>query len=144
VGNPLRPRLIESHEWLLTRLALNDADLFMDLSGSDEENLAVSGLDARSHALVRLGALLALSATAVSYSSVVRLAEGAGASPDELVGALVAVAPYIGIARTVSAAPDLALAIGFDVDDLIERGLDLPPEPANRSVPGTPEREGTT
>jgi hypothetical protein len=38
---------------------------------------------------------------------------------------LVAVAPYIGIARTVSAAPELALALGFDVDDVIERDRDV-------------------
>ena len=59
-----------------------------------------------------------------SYASVVRLAERAGVSAAEIVGVLVAVAPYIGIARTVSAAPELALAVGFDVDDLIERDRD--------------------
>jgi hypothetical protein len=37
---------------------------------------------------------------------------------------LVAVSPQIGIARTVSAAPDLALALGFDVDDVLERDRD--------------------
>jgi alkylhydroperoxidase/carboxymuconolactone decarboxylase family protein YurZ len=110
----------------LTRLALNDDALLMDMTESEEKNLAVSGLDPRSHALVRLGAVLALGGSPASYASIVRLAEGTGASPDELVGVLVAVAPYIGIARTVSAAPDLALAVGFDVDDIIERGLDRP------------------
>jgi alkylhydroperoxidase/carboxymuconolactone decarboxylase family protein YurZ len=110
----------------LTRLALNDDALIVDMTESEEKNLAESGLDPRSHALVRLGALLALGAAPASYASIVRLAEGAGASPHELVGVLVAVAPYIGIARTVSAAPNLALAVGFDVDDLIERGLDRP------------------
>jgi hypothetical protein len=43
-----------------------------------------------------------------------------------IAGLLVAVAPSIGIARTVYAAPELALVLGFDVDDLIERGLDRP------------------
>jgi len=117
---------IESHQWTLTRLALNDDALLMDMTESEEKNLAVSGLDPRSHALVRLGAVLALGASPASYASIVRLAEGAGAPPEELVGGLVAVAPYIGIARTVSAAPDLALAVGFDVDDVIERDLDRP------------------
>jgi alkylhydroperoxidase/carboxymuconolactone decarboxylase family protein YurZ len=110
----------------LTKLALNDDALIVDMTESDEKNLTASGLDPRSRALVRIGALLALGASPASYASVVRLAERAGVSAHEVVGVLVAVAPYIGIARTVSAAPELALAVGFDVDDLIERDLDRP------------------
>jgi hypothetical protein len=33
---------------------------------------------------------------------------------------LVAITPSIGIVRSVSVAPDLALAVGFDVDDVFE------------------------
>lgn len=115
-----------SHEWTLTRLALNDEDFIAALTESDEANLEASGLDARAHALVRIGALLALDAAPASYASVVRLAERAGVSPSEIVGVLVAVAPTIGIARTVSAAPELALAVGFDVNDVIEGTRDRP------------------
>ena len=114
-----------SHEWTLTKLALNDDALIEQLTESDAANLEASGLDPRAHALVRIGALLALDAAPASYASVVRLAERAGVSVSEIVGVLVAVAPYIGIARTVSAAPELALAVGFDVDDVIERDRDL-------------------
>lgn len=117
---------LEAHEWTLTRLALNDDDLIAELTESDEANLDASGLDPRAHALVRIGALLALDAAPASYASVVRLAERAGVSPSEIVGVLVAVAPSIGIARTVSAAPELALAVGFDVDDVIEGTRDRP------------------
>ena len=127
VERPRGPSVpIEPHQWTLTKLALNDDALIVDMTESDEKNLEASGLDPRSHALVRIGALLALGASPASYASVVRLAERAGVSPGEIAGVLVAVAPYIGIARTVSAAPELALALGFDVDDLIERGLDRP------------------
>jgi hypothetical protein len=38
-----------------------------------------------------------------------------------VVGVLVAVAPIVGIARAVLAAPDLALALGFDLNDMLER-----------------------
>ena len=117
---------IEPFQWTLTKLALNDDALISEVTESDEKNLEASGLEPRSHALVRIGALLALGASSASYASVVRLAERAGVSPREIAGVLVAVAPYIGIARTVSAAPEFALALGFDVDDLIERGLDRP------------------
>jgi alkylhydroperoxidase/carboxymuconolactone decarboxylase family protein YurZ len=117
---------VESHEWTLTKLALNDEAFIEKLTESDAANLEASGLDPRTHALVRIGALLALDAAPASYASVVRLAERAGVSAREIVGVLIAVAPYIGIARTVSAAPELALAVGFDVDDLIERDRDMP------------------
>ena len=113
------------HEWTLTKLALNDDALIAALTESDAANLEASGLDPRAHALVRIGALLALDAAPASYASAVRLAERAGVSVPEIVGVLVAVAPCIGVARTVSAAPDLALAVGFDVDDVIERDRDL-------------------
>jgi alkylhydroperoxidase/carboxymuconolactone decarboxylase family protein YurZ len=116
---------VESYEWTLTKLSLNDDALIAELTDSDEANLEASGLDPRSHALVRLGALLALDASPAAYASVVRLAVRAGASIPEIVGVLVAVVPSIGIARAVSAAPHLALAIGFDVDDVIERDRDL-------------------
>ncbi len=115
---------VEAHEWTLTKLALNDDRLIANLTESDAANLEASGLDRRAHALVRIGALLALDAAPASYASVVRLAQRAGVSAPEIVGVLVAVAPYIGIARTVSAAPELALAVGFDVDDVIERDRD--------------------
>ena len=39
----------------------------------------------------------------------------AGASYDEIVGTLIAVIPIVGVARVVSAAPNLALALGYDV-----------------------------
>ena len=44
----------------------------------------------------------------------------AGASYDEIVGVLVAVIPIVGVARVVSAAPNLALALGYDVPDALE------------------------
>ena len=39
---------------------------------------------------------------------------------DEIVGTLIAVAPTVGIARVVSAAPELALALGYDVEAAFE------------------------
>ena len=112
------------HEWTLTKLALNDDELIAAITESDAANLEASGLDARAQALVRIGALLALDAAPPAYASVVRLAERAGVPSHQIAGVLVAVAPCIGSARTVSAAPELALALGFDVDDVIERRRD--------------------
>ena len=50
-------------------------------------------------------------------------ASGATAIGDvsaDLNGTLIAVAPTVGLARVVSAAPELALALGYDVDAALE------------------------
>ena len=39
---------------------------------------------------------------------------------DEIVGTLIAVAPIVGTARVVSAAPELALALGYDIEAALE------------------------
>ena len=83
-------------------------------------HVEVSGLDARTHAIIRLGALLALDAPAVSYQWNVDEAFGAGVTPDEIVGCLIATAPIVGIPRVVSAAPELAAMIGYDIDAALE------------------------
>ena len=66
--------------------------------------------------LVRLGALLALGAATSSLRATVERAIEAGASETEVVGVLVAVAPAVGLARVVSTAPRLAMAIGYDIE----------------------------
>ena len=43
-----------------------------------------------------------------------------GASEDEIVGTLIAVLPIVGVARVVAAAPNLALALGYDVSEALE------------------------
>ena len=43
----------------------------------------------------------------------------AGATEDEIVGVLLAIAPAVGNARTVAVAPRLALALGYDVEDSV-------------------------
>ena len=45
-----------------------------------------------------------------------------GASDDEIVGCLIAVLPAVGVANVVSAAPKLALALGYDVTAALEAG----------------------
>ena len=51
---------VESYECTLRKLAIGD-DAFIDgVLASQRANLALSGLDPKSHALVRLGALIAV------------------------------------------------------------------------------------
>ncbi len=66
--------------------------------------------------LVQLGALLALGAATTSLRAAVQRATHAGATEAEIVAVLVAIAPAVGLARVVSIAPRLALAIGYDIE----------------------------
>ncbi len=116
----LRGRERRSYEAILVRLAMSDDAFVESMGGADAADIETSSLDPRTHALVRLAAELAIDASVPTYSSTVATAAACGATPDEIVGVLVAVGPEIGAARVVSAAPALALALGFDVDHALE------------------------
>jgi alkylhydroperoxidase/carboxymuconolactone decarboxylase family protein YurZ len=104
---------VERVERTLRRLALNDErylrSAFADPGFS-------SDLDAKSQSLIRLGALLAVGAGTVSLRATAELAAAAGATDDEIVGVLLAIAPAVGLARVVSVAPHLGLALGYDLE----------------------------
>jgi 4-carboxymuconolactone decarboxylase len=105
----------------LRRLSVRDERLAREALGSDEESVAASGLDPRAHALVRIGALIALDAASPSYATAAEAARLAGASDEEIVGTLVAAMSVVGAPRVVSAAPKLGLALGYDLDEALER-----------------------
>lgn len=111
---------MESHESTLCKLAIGDDAYIEALLVRDSANLEASQLEPKAHALVRLGALVAVDAAAPSYMAVISLARRCGASDDEIVGCLIAVLPSLGVARVVSAAPRLGLALGFDVLEALE------------------------
>jgi 4-carboxymuconolactone decarboxylase len=104
-------------ERLLRRLALNDEESVEMVLSARSESDAELTLGRKADLLVRLGALLALGAATTSIRSTVHHAMEAGASEAEIVGVLVAVAPAVGLARVVSSAPRLAMAIGYDLDE---------------------------
>ena len=104
----------------LRKLALRD-DRYIDaLLAHEKSSAAESGLDPRVRALVQLGALVAVDAAPPSYMSVAEEAIDAGATYEDLVGSLIVVMPVVGVPRVVSAAPNLGLAIGYDVGDALE------------------------
>jgi 4-carboxymuconolactone decarboxylase len=113
---------------ILRRLALRD-DKYIDVLLAEEASAvaAASALDPRARALVRVGALIAADAAPPSYMSAVEDALAAGSTYEEIVDALIAVLPVVGAARVVSAAPNLALALGYDVGEALEAVDDLPP-----------------
>jgi 4-carboxymuconolactone decarboxylase len=104
-------------EELLRRLALNDEHVVRSAVGAGPPDPGNALLDARTSALARLASLLSIGATTESCRVTVELARSAGCSDEEIVGVLLAIAPAVGGARLVTAAPLLALAIDRDVED---------------------------
>jgi alkylhydroperoxidase/carboxymuconolactone decarboxylase family protein YurZ len=107
------------------RMTLRDltirADAFIDgVLSSENVNMSSSKLEPRTHALVRLAALVAMGAAEPSYRQVVEAARDAGASAEEVVGTLVAVITATGVPRVVAAAPAVGLALGYDVQAALE------------------------
>jgi alkylhydroperoxidase/carboxymuconolactone decarboxylase family protein YurZ len=72
-----------------------------------------SPLDARTFALVKIAALVALDAPPASFGRQVADALDAGVTPEEIVGVLGAVGPQVGAPRVIAAAPELMLALGL-------------------------------
>jgi 4-carboxymuconolactone decarboxylase len=109
------------HRRTLRMLAVRDDRFIASLLAEDSAHVGVVGLDQRTRALIRLGALIALDAAAPSYSNVVEQAVEGGATIDEIVEALIVVMPAVGVDRVVSAAPNLGLAVGYDVAEALEQ-----------------------
>jgi 4-carboxymuconolactone decarboxylase len=109
-----------THEERLRRLVLHDEGCIHSMLGIDLSDDEAPGLDPKTEALVRLGGLVAMGAARVSYYWAAEAALDAGASAEDVVGTLIAVAPISGLARVVSATPEVALAIGYDIDQAFE------------------------
>ena len=111
---------MDHYKLILRRLALRDDRYIDTLLRAECSDAALAGIDSRSHALLRIAALIAVDATPPSYMSAVEAGLEAGASYDEIVGTLIAVMPIVGVARVVSAAPNLGLALGYDASEALE------------------------
>jgi 4-carboxymuconolactone decarboxylase len=107
-------------ERTLLKLAIGDDVCIEKLLASQSANLERSRLDAKTHSLVRLGALIAVDAAWPSYLDAIESARESDTSDEELVGCLIATLPVLGAARVTSAAPKLGLALGYDVAAALE------------------------
>ena len=107
---------VDETERLLRRLALNDEESVGMVLASGSDAARSAALRPKVDLLVQLGALLALGAATSSLRATVDRAIEAGATEAEIVGVLIAVAPAVGLARVVSTAPRLAMAIGYDIE----------------------------
>ena len=96
---------------LLEQMAESNPDLVQGLIGLQVQNVESSGLDPRTHALVRIASLITLGAPSASFAWQVSLALESGATVEEIAGVLVAVAPTAGLPRVVAAAPEIKKAL---------------------------------
>ena len=110
-----------SAEETFRRLTIGEPALLAAIADIDDGDRVETRLDERTEALIRVGALVALDAPQSSYHAAVEAAQLAGASLDDLLEALLVVAGSVGSARVVSAAPRIALAAGYDIDQALER-----------------------
>jgi hypothetical protein len=111
---------VSDFEFTLRKLTVRDDRYIDGILAGEREYADACCMDAKAHALVRLGALIALDAAPPSYMNVVGEALAAGATVSEVVGTLIAVMPVVGSARVVAAAPNLGLALGYDVHAALE------------------------
>ena len=104
----------------LRRLVLHDEGCIQSMLGIHLRDNQAAGLDPRTQALIRLGGLVAMGAAPLSYHWAAEAALDAGATAEDVVNTLIAVAPISGLARVISATAEVALAIGYDLDQAFE------------------------
>lgn len=100
---------------LLRRLALNDTTTINAVMSGDSRG--TTPLDPRQAALVRLALLLGSDADPSAYRWAVDDALAAGVADDDIVSAVLLVAPIIGTARLNASLPRLLDALDLDIID---------------------------
>jgi alkylhydroperoxidase/carboxymuconolactone decarboxylase family protein YurZ len=93
----------------------DDTPLLDTLAVMTVASLENCNLEPRELMLVRIAALASVGAPPASYLVNAGTAIDAGITLEDVQGVLVAIAPIVGTARTVSAASDVAQALGFAI-----------------------------
>lgn len=83
-----------------------------------------SALDAKTVALLQVGVSVAMGSSAVCLQWSTERALAAGATKDEITEVLLAIIPVAGLGRIVSAAPEVATALDYDVESALEEPND--------------------
>jgi 4-carboxymuconolactone decarboxylase len=104
----------------LSGVATGDVSLLDEVLGLREAQLERTGLDGRTFGLVKIAALIALDAPPASYAWQVANALSEGATPEDILGVLHAVAPQVGGPKVVAAAPEIMVALGLSLPDGVE------------------------
>jgi Carboxymuconolactone decarboxylase family len=93
----------------------DDTPLLDTVAAMTAASLEYCGLEPRELMLARIAALAAAGAPPLSYLVNAGTARDSGLTLEDVQGVLVAIAPIIGTARTVTAAGNVARALGFAI-----------------------------
>jgi 4-carboxymuconolactone decarboxylase len=104
----------------LRRLAMIDERFVEDEAGLGLGPAGTSALDAKTVALLQVAVSVAIGSPGVCLEWSAGRALGAGATEDEIADVLLAIAPVAGLGRVVAAAPDVAIALGYDIAAALE------------------------
>jgi AhpD family alkylhydroperoxidase len=113
---------------ILRRLTIIDEGFVEDQAGLGLDPAGISALDAKTTALLRLAVSVATGSSAVCLEWSTTRALAAGAGEDEIAEVLLAIAPVAGLGRAVSAAPEVAAVLGYDIDAALLEESDSRPE----------------
>jgi 4-carboxymuconolactone decarboxylase len=106
----------ETHE-TLAGLSAGDVEALGEAVAMREQFREQTGLDPRTFGLVKIAALVALDAPPASYVWQVPNALDEGATPEDILGVLRAIAPQVGGPKVVAAAPEIMLALGLSLPE---------------------------
>jgi alkylhydroperoxidase/carboxymuconolactone decarboxylase family protein YurZ len=101
----------------LSGIAVGDVDVLETAIGLREFGREATGLDGRAYSLVKIAALVALDAPPASYAWQIANALEEGATPEDILGVLRAVAPQVGGPRVMAAAPEIMLGLGLSLPE---------------------------
>ena len=104
----------------LRRLAMIDEGFVEDQAGLGLGLAGTSALDPKTAALLQVGVSVAIGSSAVCLEWSTGRALAAGASEDEIADVLLAIASVAGLGRVVAAAPEVAIALGYDIAAALE------------------------
>ena len=104
----------------LRRLAIIDEGFVEDQVGLGLGLAGTSALDPKTAALLRMAVSVAIGSPGVCLEWSVGRALAAGATEDEIADVLLAIAPVAGLGRIVAAAPEVAIALGYDIAAALE------------------------
>lgn len=94
----------------MSEVATGGGSVGATLINMNATNLDESALDARTYALVRIAAMVALDAPTISFATMLELGQENGMTPEEVAGVLVALSPIVGGPRVMSATEKLVTA----------------------------------
>jgi alkylhydroperoxidase/carboxymuconolactone decarboxylase family protein YurZ len=103
-------------EETLRGLTLGDGAVAQEILRLQADNLTESALDKKSFAVARIAALVALGADESSFVMTIGVATEWGVTADDVAGVLIALAPVVGTARIMQAAPKVAAALAVASD----------------------------